>query len=81
MPISQDLLLWLEGLNYQVDTNHPYVLLRIWEDEGNEIMELYNPWGGDPNEPEMGWPDPITAPKIEIPLASFKTYFWWLQWQ
>ena len=69
-------------LNYQIVKNHAWVLLRILQDvDGNDIMELFNPHGGDPTEPLGGWPNPITSPMIEVPLEAFNTYFRRFQWQ
>ncbi|MSU77707.1 MAG: hypothetical protein EXS16_06390 [Gemmataceae bacterium] len=63
-------------LNYKIVGSHAYTLLRIGQDvDGNDIMELFNPHGGDPAEPDGGWPNPISSPVIEVPLAAFNTYF------
>ena len=71
-------------LNYEIARNHAYVLLRIWQDPGgNDIMELFNPHGGDPGSDAAttNADGPITGPVIEVPLWAFNTYFRAYQWQ
>jgi hypothetical protein len=66
----------VNGVNYQVTTGHAYVVLAV----GTDTLTLFNPWGGDPNDPSTD-NGAITGPVIYVPLANFNTYFFRIQTQ
>lgn len=70
------------GLSYQVVADHAYTLIGISHVNGNDVMELFNPWGGDPNSPYTdSATGAIKGPVIYVPLDLFNTYFRRYQYQ